>query len=72
MFSTKFDQENKVWSGQNVVPTYNPKVSVAQVLLAALSTYGSKIAQVHALINYRKKNKSENKYKQAVSFSFSK
>lgn len=46
MFSTKFDKENQVWSGKAVLPTFNPKVSVAQVILATLNTYGSKIAQV--------------------------
>lgn len=46
MFSTKFDKETQVWSGKAVLPTFNPKVSVAQVILATLSTYGSKIAQV--------------------------
>lgn len=46
MFSTKFDKETKVWSGKSVLPTFNPKISVAQVILASLNTYGSKIAQV--------------------------
>ncbi|XP_055297521.1 luciferin 4-monooxygenase-like [Sitodiplosis mosellana] len=47
MFKTKFDEENKVWSGQDVLPTYNSKISVAQVVLATLNTYGSRIAQIN-------------------------
>lgn len=47
MFKTTYDKNSKVWSGRDILPLYNPKISVAQVLLSALSTYGSRIAQVH-------------------------
>ncbi|XP_055298411.1 uncharacterized protein LOC129566474 [Sitodiplosis mosellana] len=46
MFTTKYDEKNKVWSGLDIPPTYNSKISVAQVMLNALKTYGSKIAQI--------------------------
>lgn len=49
MFSTKFDKEKKLWSGREVIPTYNPKISIAQVILDTLNIYDSKIAQVHAI-----------------------
>lgn len=47
MFKTTYDKDSKVWSGCDILPLYNPKISVAQVLLSALSTHGSRIAQVH-------------------------
>lgn len=46
MFSTKFDESTKLWSGREVPPLYNPKISVAQVILDKLDTYGPNIAQV--------------------------
>lgn len=51
MFSTKYDEEIKVWSGKDVLPTYNPEISLAQVLLERMKTYGSKIAQVSTKSN---------------------
>lgn len=50
MFKTTYDKEAKLWSGRDVLPLYNTKISVAQVILGALTTYGPKIAQV-TLIN---------------------
>lgn len=46
MFATKFDEDTKEWSGRNVLPIYNPKISLAQVILTTLNTHGPKIAQV--------------------------
>lgn len=46
MFTTNYDETNKLWSGLDIPPMYNPKISLAQVMLNALKTYGSKIAQV--------------------------
>lgn len=43
---TKFDAEAKIWSGRDVLPLYNPKVSLAQVILGTLKVFGPKIAQV--------------------------
>lgn len=49
MFKTTYDEEAKLWSGHDVLPLYNPKISVAQAVLGALSTYGPKIAQVTSI-----------------------
>lgn len=46
MYRTKYNEKLKVWSGRDLPPLYNPKVSLAQVVLDALTAYGSKIAQV--------------------------
>lgn len=46
MFGTTFDKKTKLWRGPDILPLYNPKVSIAQVLLNAMTTYGPKIAQV--------------------------
>lgn len=46
MFSTTYDKDNKVWSGKDIVPTYNPKISIAQVILSTLHMHGPGIAQV--------------------------
>lgn len=46
MYQTKYDEKAKEWRGFDLPPLYNPKVSLAQVLLDALTIYRSKIAQV--------------------------
>lgn len=46
MFTTKYDEKSKEWFGLDIPPMYNSKISLAQVMLNALKTYGSKIAQV--------------------------
>ncbi|XP_031628269.1 4-coumarate--CoA ligase-like 7 [Contarinia nasturtii] len=46
MFSTKYDEETKVWRGHDEVPMYNPKVSLAQVLLTTMKNMGQKVAQI--------------------------
>lgn len=46
MFSTTFNDEAKLWSGRNIPPLYNERISVADVLFNAMTKYGSKIAQV--------------------------
>ncbi|XP_055297301.1 uncharacterized protein LOC129565940 [Sitodiplosis mosellana] len=47
MSPTKYDADAKEWSGCDLPPVYNPEVSLAQVLLDALTAYGSKIAQIN-------------------------
>lgn len=47
MYKTVFDKENKLWKGYDVPPLYNPEISIAQVLLKAMTTNGTKIAQVN-------------------------
>lgn len=64
MFSTKYDEEIKEWSGKNVLPSYNPEISLAQVLLERMKTYGSKIAQVSTKSNI-KENQSH-----VINYSF--
>lgn len=46
MFHTEFDEKTKLWKGLDLPPLYNPKASVGQILLNALSLNGSKIAQI--------------------------
>lgn len=49
MYSTFYASELKIWKGPNILPLYNPKISLAQVLLSALTTYGPKVAQVYQI-----------------------
>lgn len=46
MFSTTFNQTTKLWTGHDIQPLYNPKISLAQVLFNAMSKFGPKTAQV--------------------------
>lgn len=46
MFHTHFDPERMTWSGLKTVPTYNPNVSVAKVVLDMLKMNPNKIGQV--------------------------
>lgn len=46
MFSTQYDKIAKLWSGRKIIPLYNPKISVTQVVLKVCQSNGSKIAQV--------------------------
>ncbi|XP_055325950.1 uncharacterized protein LOC129579797 isoform X2 [Sitodiplosis mosellana] len=48
MFSTKFDEATKLWSGVTVPPIYNPNVNCAHVLLSSMKVHGSKFAQINA------------------------
>lgn len=51
MFQTTFDEVEKLWSGAAVPPLYNPKISVAQVLLRTMELQPQKIAQVTLYMN---------------------
>lgn len=46
MFHTTYNEETKTWHGLPRTPTYNPNVSVGQILLEALGRYPKKIGQV--------------------------
>lgn len=46
MYRTFYDKESKLWSGPDLPPLYNPKISIAQVIWRSLTAYGPKIAQV--------------------------
>lgn len=46
LFGTTFDNEAKLWSGPDILPLYNPKISIGQVVLNAMATFGSRVAQV--------------------------
>lgn len=46
MFGTNFNKELKLWTGINIPPLYNPKVSIGFVILKSLNEHGAKIAQV--------------------------
>lgn len=49
MFFAKFDEENKVWSNDDVPCVLNPKISIAHALLRSMQLNGSKIAQVNSI-----------------------
>lgn len=53
MFSTHYDKVAKLWSGRKIIPLYNPKISVTQVVLKVCQSNGPKIAQV---IKFRTSN----------------
>ncbi|XP_055325885.1 uncharacterized protein LOC129579744 [Sitodiplosis mosellana] len=46
MYITKYDEENKLWSGRGDKPLYNPEISLAQVLFSAMELHAPKIAQI--------------------------
>lgn len=46
MFSTQYNKDTKLWTGLDVPSVFNPKISLAQVVLKACEVYGSEIAQV--------------------------
>lgn len=46
MFRTFYDEQQKLWSGADLPPLYNPEASIGQVILHALCVHGRKIAQV--------------------------
>lgn len=46
MFSTKFNEASKLWSGVDIPPIHNPNINCAHVLLKSMKQYGSKVAQV--------------------------
>lgn len=46
MFQTQYDKEAKLWRGRDLLSVYNPKISLAQVILKACINNGPKIAQV--------------------------
>lgn len=56
MFSTTYNKEGKLWYGNDIPPLYNPNVSVAQVLLDSMTTFGPKIAQVIINITIKRVN----------------
>lgn len=47
MFSTNYDPESRTWYGQPTAHTYHPNVSVAQVVLNAMSRRPHHIGQVN-------------------------
>lgn len=47
MYSTKYDAENRLWSGYDLPPLFNPNISLGQVLQKFMKAHGSKLAQVH-------------------------
>lgn len=55
MFTSKFDEENQVWSGRGDLPLYNPEISVAQLMLNSMEIYGPKIAQVYYVFQSNRK-----------------
>ena len=46
MYRTYFDEKAKLWSGCNIPPLYNPKISIGQLVLKSMRSYSSKVAQV--------------------------
>lgn len=52
MYGTNYNKEEKLWKGPGIPSLYNPKISLAQVVLQACKTYGPKIAQVISMQHY--------------------
>lgn len=46
MFSTKFDENRKLWYGGDIPAEHKPKISLGQALLNSMRVFGSKVAQV--------------------------
>lgn len=46
MYSTYFDEKEKLWHGSDIPPLYNPDISLAQALLNSMVAFAPKIAQV--------------------------
>lgn len=49
MFRTIFNADDKLWSGVAQPSLYNPKISLGHVLLRAMKSNPTKIAQVRTL-----------------------
>lgn len=47
MYRVKFDEREKIWSGLDLEPLYNAKVSVGRVILDALQRNPKKVLQVN-------------------------
>lgn len=47
MFSTRYDEAEKLWYGPDIPPLHNPNINMAQSFLNAMSIFGPKIAQVN-------------------------
>lgn len=45
-FSTNYDEKEKLWRGPEIVSLCDANTSLSELLMKALSTYGSKTAQV--------------------------
>lgn len=46
MYQSNYDSELKLWSGRQLLPMYNPKVSFGEIIFRALLNNPSRIAQV--------------------------
>lgn len=53
MFSANLNKEENLWRGLDIPPLYHPQISIAQVVLNAMTTFGSKVAQVLIKLFYR-------------------
>lgn len=52
---TYFDVEKKLWKGPDALPTFNPEVSIGEVLLKSFTVFGPKVAQVLNIHNQKVK-----------------
>lgn len=46
MFSTKFDENRKLWYGGDIPVEHESKISLGQALLNSMRVFGSKVGQV--------------------------
>ncbi|KAG4079641.1 hypothetical protein HA402_010421 [Bradysia odoriphaga] len=46
MYATKYDAENKLWTGNDYTPLFHPKISLGQVMQRFMKVNGSKLAQI--------------------------
>lgn len=49
MYRTHYNKEEKLWSGDDLTPIYNPKVSLGEIIFQSLRVNGSRIAQVNQI-----------------------
>lgn len=79
MFSTKFDEKNKVWRGANVPTLFHPKLSLGHAILWRLQKNPNKVSQVFSslysdfdlLITRNKRGKDSEILHHFPCFSFS-
>lgn len=46
MFRSTFNEETKLWNGANIPSVFDTNISIANILLKSMRTFGSKTAQV--------------------------
>jgi hypothetical protein len=45
-YKTDFDETNKLWRGPDILPLFNPKITIGQAILDVAEVNATKICQV--------------------------